>query len=135
GHLPRARAPGPPLPRVRDARPAREAPGGDLLHQPGLTSRMRLTLPDGSPLDLPDGATGHDAAAAIGPGLARAALAVKVGDEVRDLARPLADLEEGATIEIVTARSGDPYLYVLRHSAAHALAEAVTTLIPGAKLG
>jgi threonyl-tRNA synthetase len=96
---------------------------------------MRLTLPDGSPLDLPDGATGHDAAAAIGPGLARAALAVKVGDEVRDLARPLSDLEEGATIEIVTAKSGDAYLYVLRHSAAHALAEAVTTLIPGAKLG
>ncbi|MDX6644473.1 MAG: threonyl-tRNA synthetase [Miltoncostaeaceae bacterium] len=96
---------------------------------------MRLTLPDGSPLDLPDGATGHDAAAAIGPGLARAALALRVGGEVRDLARPLSDLEEGAVIEIVTAKSGDPYLYVLRHSAAHVLAEAVTTIVPGTKLG
>jgi len=96
---------------------------------------IKLTLPDGSPLDLPDAATGHDAAAAIGPGLAKAALAVRVGDEVRDLARPLGDLEEGARIEIVTAKSGEPYLYVLRHSAAHALAEAVMTLIPGAKLG
>ena len=50
---------------------------------------MNVTLPDGTLLDLPDGASGADAAAAIGPGLARAALAVKVDGEVRDLARPL----------------------------------------------
>ena len=50
---------------------------------------MKVTLPDGTPLELPDGATGADAAAAIGPGLARAALAVKQDGEVRDLARPL----------------------------------------------
>ena len=56
---------------------------------------MNVTLPDGTPLDLPDGATGADAAAAIGPGLARAALAVKVDGEVRDLARPL-DRRRGA---------------------------------------
>ena len=50
---------------------------------------MQVTLPDGTPLELPDGATGADAAAAIGPGLAKAALAVKQDGEVRDLARPL----------------------------------------------
>ena len=52
---------------------------------------MQVTLPDGNSLDLPDGATGADAAAAIGPGLAKAALAVKVDGDLRDLARPLDD--------------------------------------------
>ena len=93
---------------------------------------MIVTLPDGSRLELPDGATGHDAAAAIGPGLAKAAVAVRVGDEVRDLARPLAD---GDAIEIVTPKSGADYLYVMRHSAAHVMAEAVQSMVPGTKLG
>ena len=56
---------------------------------------MKVTLPDGTPLELPDGASGADLAAAIGPGLARAALAVKVRTaQVRDLAPPL--LPDGA---------------------------------------
>ena len=93
---------------------------------------MTVTLPDGSRLELPDGASGHDAAAAIGPGLAKAAVAVRVGDEIRDLARPL---EDGDAIEIVTPRSGDDYLYVMRHSAAHVMAEAVQSVVPGTKLG
>ena len=93
---------------------------------------MNLMLPDGSRLELPDGATGHDAAAAIGPGLAKAAVAVRVGDEIRDLARPLAD---GDAIQIVTPKSGDDYLYVMRHSAAHVMAEAVQAVVPGTKLG
>jgi threonyl-tRNA synthetase len=93
---------------------------------------MTVTLPDGSPLELPEGATGHDAAAAIGPGLAKAAVAIVVDGEIRDLARPLAD---GERIEIVTPRSGEPYLYAMRHSAAHVMAEAVRTIVPGAKLG
>jgi threonyl-tRNA synthetase len=93
---------------------------------------MTVTLPDGSRLELPDGATGHDAAAAIGPGLAKAAVAVRVGDEVRDLARPLAD---GDAIEIVTPKSGEDFLYVMRHSAAHVMAEAVQSVVPGTKLG
>ena len=93
---------------------------------------MTVTLPDGSRLELPEGATGHDAAAAIGPGLAKAAVAVRVGDEIRDLARPLAD---GDAIQIVTPKSGDDYLYVMRHSAAHVMAEAVQTVVPGAKFG
>ncbi len=93
---------------------------------------ITVTLPDGAALQLPDGATGHDAAAAIGPGLAKAALAVKVDGEIRDLARPLPD---GATIAIITSKSGDDYLYVLRHTAAHVLAEAVQDLFPGTKFG
>ena len=97
-------------------------------YRPGMT----VTLPDGSRLELPDGATGHDAAAAIGPGLAKAAVAVRVGDEVRDLARPL---DDGDAIEIVTPKSGADYLYVMRHSAAHVMAEAVQSVVPGTTLG
>ena len=52
---------------------------------------ISVTLPDGKELELPDGGSGADAAAAIGPGLARAALAVVVDGELRDLARPLPD--------------------------------------------
>jgi len=92
---------------------------------------MNVTLPDGTLLDLPDGASGADAAAAIGPGLARAALAVKVDGEVRDLARPL---DDGAALEIVTAKSGQDALDLIRHDAAHVLATAVMELYPGVKI-
>src|SRR4051795_11384566 len=92
---------------------------------------MKVTLPHGTPLDLPDGATGADAAAAIGPGLARAALAVKQDGEVRDLARPLIADEP---IEIVTERSGRDALDLIRHDAALALAAAVLDLSPGVKI-
>jgi threonyl-tRNA synthetase len=91
---------------------------------------MHVTLPDGKQLDLPEGATGADAAAAIGPGLARAALAVKVDGEVRDLARALPD---GATIEIVTERSPES-LDLVRHDTAHVLAAAALDLYPGVKI-
>ncbi|HEU4600184.1 MAG TPA: TGS domain-containing protein, partial [Solirubrobacterales bacterium] len=53
------------------------------------TEKTTFTLPDGKPLELPAGSTGADAAAAIGPGLAKAALAIKVDGELRDLAAPL----------------------------------------------
>src|SRR5215217_2252396 len=92
---------------------------------------MKVTLPDGTPLDLPDGATGADAAAAIGPGLARAALAVKQNGEVRDLARPLVP---DAPLEIITERSGRDALDLIRHDAAHVLAAAVLDLYPGMKI-
>jgi threonyl-tRNA synthetase len=91
---------------------------------------MTVTLPDGRALDLPDGATGADAAAAIGPGLARAALAVKVDGELRDLARPLPD---GARLEIVTDRSPES-LELIRHDTAHVLAAAVLDLYPGTRI-
>ena len=53
-------------------------------------AKVTVKLPDGKPLELADGATGADAAAAIGPGLAKAALAIKVDGELRDLARAAA---------------------------------------------
>jgi threonyl-tRNA synthetase len=99
---------------------------------------LKATLPDGKELDLPDGATGADAAAAIGPGLAKAALAVRVSHpevgeqpQTRDTALPLPD---GARIEILTAKSGTPALELIRHDAAHVLAAAVMELYPGVKI-
>ena len=96
---------------------------------------MEVELPDGSFLTLPDGATGADAAAAIGPGLARAALAVKVDGEVRDLARPLPNTDDGPVkLEVVTERSGEDALSLIRHDAAHVLAAAVMELYAGVKI-
>jgi threonyl-tRNA synthetase len=91
---------------------------------------ITVKLPDGSPLELEDGATGADAAAAIGPRLAKDALAVRVNGEVRDLAAPL---DDGERIEIVTPDGGDA-LDVLRHDTAHVLATAVLDLWPGTKV-
>jgi threonyl-tRNA synthetase len=91
---------------------------------------MKVELPDGTQLELEDGATGADAAAAIGPGLAKAALAVKVDGEMRDLTAPLPD---GAAIEIVTDKSEEA-LELMRHDAAHVLATAVLDLWPGTKV-
>jgi threonyl-tRNA synthetase len=90
---------------------------------------MQVTLPDGTPLELSDGATGADAARAIGEGLARAALGVRQNGDLRDLNAPL---EEGP-LEIVTAREDDG-LWLLRHDAAHVLATAVMELFPGVKI-
>jgi threonyl-tRNA synthetase len=91
---------------------------------------MKVVLPDESTRELPDGATGRDLAGAIGPGLAKAALAVRVGDEVRDLSAPLRD---GERVEIVTDKSPDA-LDLIRHDAAHVMATAVTELYPGTKV-
>ncbi len=90
---------------------------------------MKVTLPDGTPLELPDGASGADAARAIGEGLARAALGVRQNGDLRDLDAPL---EEGP-LEIVTGRDADA-LWLIRHDAAHVLAEAVMELYPGVKI-
>jgi threonyl-tRNA synthetase len=95
---------------------------------------MDVELPDGKVLQLPDGATGADAAAAIGPGLARAALAVKVDGELRDLSRPLPNGTGARKLEIITDRSGADALWLIRHDAAHVLAEAVLDLYPGVKI-
>src|SRR5215204_6875167 len=91
---------------------------------------MRIELPDGSGKDLEDGASGADLAAAVGPGLARAALAVKVDGRLRDLERPLAD---GERVEIVTDRSPES-LELIRHDTAHVLAAAVLDLYPGTRI-
>jgi len=94
---------------------------------------MKVVLPDNSELELPDGATGLDAARAIGPKLAEQAVLVRTNGHVKDLRLPLAD---GERIQILTTRDKqDPdALYVLRHSAAHLLAEAVRRLYPGVKI-
>src|SRR6185436_7101194 len=94
---------------------------------------MNVVLPDGSKLELPDGATGLDAARAIGPRLAEQAVLVRSNGQVKDLRLPLEDAEE---IQILTTRDKDDpdALYVLRHSSAHLLAEAVRRLYPGTKI-
>ena len=94
---------------------------------------MKVVLPDNSELELPDGATGRDAAAAIGPKLAEQAVLLRSDGHVQDLRLPL---EDGQQIQILTTRDkGDPdALYVLRHSTAHLLAEAVRRLYPGVKI-
>jgi threonyl-tRNA synthetase len=91
---------------------------------------MKVFLPDGTELELEDGASGADAARAIGEGLARAALGIRVNKELRDLDMPL---EDGAKIEIVTGRD-DEGLWLIRHDAAHVLATAVMELYPGVKI-
>ncbi len=96
---------------------------------------MEFKLPDGNILILEHGATGADAAAAIGPGLAKAALAVKVDGEVRDLARELPGSDGAARpLEVITERSGADALALIRHDAAHVLATAVMELYPGVKI-
>src|SRR5918998_1059724 len=101
----------------------------------GLSSLsiVRVILPDSSQLELPDGATGLEAARAIGPRLAEEAVGVRVNGHVRDLRLPL---EDGMRIQILTTRDrSDPdALFVLRHSAAHLLAEAARRLYPGTKV-
>jgi threonyl-tRNA synthetase len=92
---------------------------------------VRVTLPDQSQLELPEGATGADAARAIGEGLARAALGVRVDGRLQDLDAPLVD---GEHIELVTSRDGEDAVWLIRHDAAHVLATAVTELWPGTKV-
>ena len=96
-----------------------------------MPSEIRVTLPDGSEKRVPAGSTGADLAKAIGPGLAKAALAARVNGHVWDLSRPLPD---GAKVSILTDK--DPQaLEVLRHSSAHVLATAVRQLFPHAQIG
>ncbi|MGE5690081.1 MAG: threonine--tRNA ligase [Pseudomonadota bacterium] len=94
---------------------------------------MKVVLPDSSELELPEGATGLDAARAIGPKLAEQAVLVRSNGSVQDVRAPLAD---GQRIQILTTRdTQDPdALAVLRHSTAHLLAEAVRRLYPGVKI-
>ncbi|MSR01790.1 MAG: threonine--tRNA ligase [Gemmatimonadetes bacterium] len=94
-------------------------------------SDLRLTLPDGSVRALPTGSTGLDLARAIGPGLAKAALAIRLDGQIVDLNRPI---EQDATVSILTDKDPDA-LAMLRHSAAHVLATAVRKLFPTAGIG
>ena len=99
---------------------------------------MQITLPDGSPLELADGATVHDAAAAIGPRLAKAAIAGRVTAAARPdvtlLVDATAPLHDGDRLDIVTLKGDDPdAVDVLRHSASHIMAQATLRLFPGTK--
>ncbi len=91
---------------------------------------ISVSLPDGSQRQLADGASAADLAADIGPGLAKAAVAAKIDGEVVDLGRPLRD---GAQVALLTKRDPEA-LEVLRHSAAHLMADAVLRLFPTAQL-
>lgn len=95
-----------------------------------MTSSIQVKLPDGSVRELAQGATVQDLAASIGAGLARAAMASVINGTVRDLRTPLND---GDTVRILTKKDPEA-LEVLRHSAAHILAQAVQTLWPGTKV-
>ncbi|MEO8227879.1 MAG: TGS domain-containing protein, partial [Gemmatimonadota bacterium] len=92
---------------------------------------IRLTLPDSSVREVPRGTTGIQLAQSIGAGLARAAVAVRVDGQIRDVARPI---DADANVAILTDRDPDA-LEVLRHSSAHVLATAVRELFPGAGIG
>jgi len=94
---------------------------------------VKVVLPDSSELELPDGASGLDAARAIGPKLAEQAVLVRVNGTTRDVRHPLT---EGERIQILTTRDAQDSdaLSVLRHSTAHLLAEAVMRLHPGVKI-
>lgn len=92
---------------------------------------IQLTLPDGSVREVPRGTTGLEVAASIGKGLAKAAVGIQLGDaEPQSLQLPI---EASAPIQIIT-RDTPAGLEILRHSAAHVLADAVKRLRPGAKL-
>lgn len=92
----------------------------------------QVKLPDGSTLEVPDNATVADVAARIGPRLAKAAIAGKIDGEIVDLRRPVSS---GSTVEILTASADNPdSLYVMRHSAAHVMAEAICSLFPQTQL-
>jgi threonyl-tRNA synthetase len=96
-----------------------------------LSSSIRLTLPDGSVREVAPGTTAGDVARAIGPGLAKAALAARVDGEVIDLERPIA---RDAALQILTARDEEDALELVRHDYAHVLAEAVQKLFPGTQI-
>src|SRR5690348_10549837 len=97
----------------------------------GMTKMFKIALPDGSVKEMPEGSTPADVAAAIGPGLAKAALAAKVDGEVRDIMRPF---EGDANLALITSRDEAEALELVRHDYAHVLAEAVQNLFPGTQI-
>ncbi len=92
---------------------------------------MKVKLPDSSIKEIADGSNVYDVAASIGAGLAKAALGGKIDGDFADLDTLVPD---GATVEIITSKSPDA-LGIMRHSAAHVMAEAVQELYPGAQIG
>ncbi|MBK8159665.1 MAG: threonine--tRNA ligase [Rhodospirillaceae bacterium] len=91
---------------------------------------LTITLPDGAKREFPGPVTGAELAASIGPGLAKAALAIKFDGKVRDLSTLIAS---DAKVEIVTRTHADA-LELLRHDCAHVMAEAIQELFPGTQI-
>ena len=96
-----------------------------------MTQLFKIALPDGSVREMPEGSTPADVAAAIGPGLAKAALAARVDGELRDLNRPF---DGDSSLALVTSRDENDALELVRHDFAHILAEAVQKLYPGTQI-
>ncbi len=91
---------------------------------------IEITLPDGSVRSFPKPVSGADIAAAIGPGLAKAALAIKIDGALKDLATTI---DKNVRIAIVTAKDPEA-LELIRHDCAHVMAEAVQELYPGTQI-
>ncbi|WP_394664542.1 threonine--tRNA ligase [uncultured Sphingomonas sp.] len=96
-----------------------------------MSAMFRITLPDGSVREVAPGTTPADIAAAIGPGLAKAAIAARVDGELRDIMRPF---EGDSALALVTAKDEADALELARHDYAHVLAEAVQALFPGTQI-
>jgi len=96
-----------------------------------MTKMFKIALPDGSVREMPEGSTPADVAAAIGPGLAKAALAARVDGEMRDIMRPF---EGDSNLALITSRDEKDALELVRHDFAHILAEAVQNLFPGTQI-
>ncbi len=96
-----------------------------------MSEMLKITLPDGSVREVASGTTPYDIAAAIGPGLAKAALAARVDGELVDLSRPFT---ADTALALVTSRDEADALELARHDYAHVLAEAVQTLYPGTQI-
>ena len=96
-----------------------------------MTELLKISLPDGSVREMEPGSTPGDVAAAIGPGLAKAAIAARVDGELRDINRPF---DGDAELALVTGRDEEDALELARHDYAHVLAEAVQALWPGTQI-
>jgi len=96
-----------------------------------MSEMFKISLPDGSVREMPEGSTPADVAAAIGPGLAKAALAAKIDGELVDLSLPF---KGDANLALVTSRDEEEALDLARHDFAHVLAEAVQALFPGTQI-
>ena len=96
-----------------------------------MSELLKISLPDGSVREMPAGSTPADVAAAIGPGLAKAALAARVDGEIRDISRPF---DGDSQLALITSRDEADALELVRHDYAHVLAEAVQSLWPDTQI-
>lgn len=96
-----------------------------------MSALFRISLPDGSVREVAPGTTPADIAAAIGPGLAKAAIAARVDGELRDIMRPF---DGDSALALVTAKDEADALELARHDLAHVMAEAVQHLFPGTQI-